>query len=529
LADINGDGRADYLWVDAITGLTLAWTNEGPIPAGGSAFTWNPRGTVANGNIARGDCINFGNLYGEGRADYIIAEPIANTAEVYFNVCPGGGGVGPVTPNLPTVTAPGPSISKGDCILGTGNGDFTELCSYACAFGYCPSPCTCEDYGISPSPPAVNPYINAIGLDDSALNDLCQYACTRTICPSQCYMSVSDNPATTIPDLSLSLTPYTPVAPVTDYPFVFSDPDAPGIQILVDPFLSPGLDLSSMDSDCEYTAGSLQWSAQLGCIAEESEFLMYSISSDTLSINGRDVKSASKFSFETHPDWHPAGNCTTKECMLVNNAPSDTWTFAGNGTLNNKPHQLHFYHSNGTYGYQATRIRDYELAATKRQSPSVRGPILWGTFATFEVLQTSILPATTSLAYGAAMSILIVAMETLAARGLGSGCMVAMAGKPLAPKNSDGIIYDVYGALDSAQAQAKAITCSDPTKTYPFSVYSNNRTDVLQTSSVDRFLRALDPSLIQYQSKSDDLNMFWTVRVTLEDVVKIEQNNDVCG
>jgi len=40
-----------------------------------------------------------------------MIDPQANTATVYLNVCPGGG-IGPVTPNLPTGAPPIPSITE---------------------------------------------------------------------------------------------------------------------------------------------------------------------------------------------------------------------------------------------------------------------------------------------------------------------------------------------------------------------------------------------------------------------------------
>ncbi|KFY78640.1 hypothetical protein V499_02243 [Pseudogymnoascus sp. VKM F-103] len=112
IADINGDGRADYLFVDGLTGAVTAWTNEGNSAQSGSTFTWTKRGIVAVGYTARGSCINFGNLYGVGRADYIIVNPQGNTAHTYFNVCPDGG-LTPQTPTLPVVTVPGPAPPSG--------------------------------------------------------------------------------------------------------------------------------------------------------------------------------------------------------------------------------------------------------------------------------------------------------------------------------------------------------------------------------------------------------------------------------
>lgn len=113
LADIDGDGLADYIYVDMLTGEMLAWTNDGPIPAAsvGSAFTFTPRGTVAYGGAARGSCVNFGNIHGEGRADYIVVDPQAASAITFWNVCSESGDVGPVAPDLPSVPVAAPTTA----------------------------------------------------------------------------------------------------------------------------------------------------------------------------------------------------------------------------------------------------------------------------------------------------------------------------------------------------------------------------------------------------------------------------------
>jgi hypothetical protein len=125
LADINGDGRADYLFVDSLTGAVTAWTNEGNTSQSGSSFAWIKRGIVSVRFTARGSCINFGNLYGVGRADYIIVNPQANTASTYFNICPDGG-LTPEMPELPAVTVPGPPAPNGAVDTSGGGGIFYQ-------------------------------------------------------------------------------------------------------------------------------------------------------------------------------------------------------------------------------------------------------------------------------------------------------------------------------------------------------------------------------------------------------------------
>jgi hypothetical protein len=101
-ADINGDGRADYLWVNKADGSVKAWTNEGHTPTAGSSFKWGGSGSVVSvGQIARGETVNYGNIKGQDRADLIIVHPDTAIADTYFNTCPGEGGQMPLLPHLP--------------------------------------------------------------------------------------------------------------------------------------------------------------------------------------------------------------------------------------------------------------------------------------------------------------------------------------------------------------------------------------------------------------------------------------------
>ncbi|KGO38630.1 Glycoside hydrolase, family 71 [Penicillium expansum] len=70
------------------------------------------------------------------------------------------------------------------CVSGTGEGELTGLCSFACNFGYCPIyNCTCTATGPLNVPPAQNTSI--VGwAPDTEDNGLCSFACTRDYCPS---------------------------------------------------------------------------------------------------------------------------------------------------------------------------------------------------------------------------------------------------------------------------------------------------------------------------------------------------------
>ncbi|MFJ8859622.1 hypothetical protein ACIRD8_14430, partial [Streptomyces sp. NPDC102451] len=74
-ADINGDGRADYLNVNDDSSVQ-AWLNGGPNPkeptGSSSNWLWYPQGTIASGVGATGTRVRFAPLYGTRSADYVL-------------------------------------------------------------------------------------------------------------------------------------------------------------------------------------------------------------------------------------------------------------------------------------------------------------------------------------------------------------------------------------------------------------------------------------------------------------------------
>ncbi|MGC4815285.1 FG-GAP-like repeat-containing protein [Micromonospora sp. DT228] len=66
LADLDGDRKADYLDVDPVTGGIRMWKNSGAAPGGG--WQWASRGSVATGNHAR---VVYADLNGDRRVDYL--------------------------------------------------------------------------------------------------------------------------------------------------------------------------------------------------------------------------------------------------------------------------------------------------------------------------------------------------------------------------------------------------------------------------------------------------------------------------
>ncbi|KAK5134073.1 hypothetical protein LTR08_006963 [Meristemomyces frigidus] len=70
-ADINGDGRADYVWIHTVNGAADMWYNGGPDTGANGAWLWYPQGQVADGIGCSGPDIQFGRLDTSGRAAYV--------------------------------------------------------------------------------------------------------------------------------------------------------------------------------------------------------------------------------------------------------------------------------------------------------------------------------------------------------------------------------------------------------------------------------------------------------------------------
>ncbi|MFJ7416219.1 FG-GAP-like repeat-containing protein [Streptomyces sp. NPDC098077] len=87
-ADVNGDGRADYLTVDE-NGKTMASLNQGMDGSGG----WGPHHQVAAGpgGAGSGSQVRFADVNGDGRADYLL---VADNGSVQAWLNDGGDGAG---------------------------------------------------------------------------------------------------------------------------------------------------------------------------------------------------------------------------------------------------------------------------------------------------------------------------------------------------------------------------------------------------------------------------------------------------
>jgi lysophospholipase L1-like esterase len=85
LADINGDGRADYLGMNADTGGVKAWINGGAVASAENGWLWTERGTIATGVGSPSSKVRFADLNGDRRSDYIVVDPATGSLTVWIN------------------------------------------------------------------------------------------------------------------------------------------------------------------------------------------------------------------------------------------------------------------------------------------------------------------------------------------------------------------------------------------------------------------------------------------------------------
>ncbi|KAM0426176.1 hypothetical protein ACHAPT_008521 [Fusarium lateritium] len=99
LIDINGDGKADYVWKKPIDGSVRVWINEYPnLPA------WRDIGIIAEGVGTSGNNIRWATLQEGGRPDYIIVDPKTGALGAWLNGCEKDDLAPPLLiPNVPPV------------------------------------------------------------------------------------------------------------------------------------------------------------------------------------------------------------------------------------------------------------------------------------------------------------------------------------------------------------------------------------------------------------------------------------------
>ncbi|MFC7385130.1 FG-GAP-like repeat-containing protein [Sphaerisporangium rhizosphaerae] len=96
-ADVTGDGRDDYLVVGAGDGSVTLWQNGGPSASSPSGWAWDPRGRIAPGVGVPGSSVLFAHLHGRvapnnnAREDYLVMDEVSGRLDMWLNAGPPGG------------------------------------------------------------------------------------------------------------------------------------------------------------------------------------------------------------------------------------------------------------------------------------------------------------------------------------------------------------------------------------------------------------------------------------------------------
>ncbi|KAJ4208903.1 hypothetical protein NW759_013504 [Fusarium solani] len=80
--DLNGDGKADYVWTRKLDGRVKVWYNNYP-----NKPTWREAGEIAGGVGTSGANVRYGTLSSTGRADYIPVDPKTGAIAAWLNGC----------------------------------------------------------------------------------------------------------------------------------------------------------------------------------------------------------------------------------------------------------------------------------------------------------------------------------------------------------------------------------------------------------------------------------------------------------
>ncbi|TIC96910.1 hypothetical protein CH35J_007763 [Colletotrichum higginsianum] len=89
-ADIDGDGIEDYVWLHPDTGAPTVFLNKGPNDDDALGWLWNP---INNGNpiasgAGPGSTVQFGDIDGDGKDDYLVLDPKTGELHAYLNKGP---------------------------------------------------------------------------------------------------------------------------------------------------------------------------------------------------------------------------------------------------------------------------------------------------------------------------------------------------------------------------------------------------------------------------------------------------------
>ncbi|CCT67685.1 uncharacterized protein FFUJ_14670 [Fusarium fujikuroi IMI 58289] len=80
--DMNGDGKADYVWTSRLDGSVKVWYNDYP-----KKPTWREAGEIAGGVGTSGANIRYAKLQKTGRYDYVAVDPKTGAIAAWLNGC----------------------------------------------------------------------------------------------------------------------------------------------------------------------------------------------------------------------------------------------------------------------------------------------------------------------------------------------------------------------------------------------------------------------------------------------------------
>ncbi|KAL2212798.1 hypothetical protein CC79DRAFT_1267941 [Sarocladium strictum] len=120
LIDINGDGKADYVWTRKFDGRTRVWFNNYP-----NSPRWREDGEIAGGVGTAGSNIRWGKLTSTGRADYIAIDPYNGAIAPWLNGC--SSPIKPGSPDDPLLKEPDFSKNELHCTPSGLESSYTDI------------------------------------------------------------------------------------------------------------------------------------------------------------------------------------------------------------------------------------------------------------------------------------------------------------------------------------------------------------------------------------------------------------------